>query len=130
MSVEESMQKSAGGDRWNHSDEIDLSRYLSALASRWLEILLTTLAVILLTAAAVLAYRALTPPVYEATTTAAIIRTSTDVVFDERFTTSEEPNLDVNSPPGLIGLVSSGSIAQQVIDELGDLLPQELRRRT
>ena len=71
----------------------------------------------------------MTPPVYESTATAAIVRTSTDVRFDERFTTSsDQPNLDVNSRrAALIGLVQSGSIAQQVIDELGDQLPSELR---
>jgi hypothetical protein len=58
------------------------------------------------------------------------VRTSTDVRFDERFTTSSDQpaNLDVNSRrAALVALVKSGSIAQQVIDELGNQLPLELR---
>ena len=72
----------------------------------------------------------MTPPVYEANATAAIVRTSTDVRFDERFTTSSDQPamLDVNSRrTALVALVKSGSIAQQVIDELGDQLPLELQ---
>lgn len=124
-----SAQEQPTGAGWETSDEIDLKRYIGALWQRWPEILLTTVAVILLTAGAVWAYRQLTPPVYEATATAAIVRVSTDVRFDERFTTSsEEQNLDVNSRrTALIALVKSGSIAQQVIDELGDALPEDLR---
>jgi uncharacterized protein involved in exopolysaccharide biosynthesis len=123
------VQEQPAGKSWENADEIDLTRYIGALASRWPEILLTMLAVVLLTALAVLAYRALTPPIYEATATAAIVRTLTDVRFDERFTTSsEQDNLDVNSRRmALIALVSSGSIVQQVIAELGEALPPKLR---
>jgi uncharacterized protein involved in exopolysaccharide biosynthesis len=128
MSVHSAQEPSAGG-QWDNPQEIDLARYLNALGSRWLEILLTTLAVVVVTAAGVLIYRALTPPLYEATTTVAIVRTSTDVRFDERFTTtSEQQNLDANSRrTALIALVGSGSIAQQVIDELGATLPARLQ---
>jgi len=124
-----SAQEQPTGTAWETGDEIDLTRYISAMWQRWPEILLTTAAVILLTAGAVWAYRTLMPPVYEATATAAIVRVSTDVRFDERFTTSsEEQNLDVDSRrTALIALVKSGSIAQQVIDELGDVLPEDLR---
>lgn len=127
MSVHSVQEHPAG--QWENAEEIDLARYVGALASRWLEILLVTLTVMLLTAAGVLAYRAFTPPIYEATATVAIVRTLTDVRFDARFTTSaEEENLDVNSRRmALIALVDSGDLAQQVIDELGDALPPKLR---
>ena len=116
-------------ESWSESDEIDLTRYFGVLRRRWLEIVLVTVGVIVLTAVGVLLYRQVTPPVYEANATAAIVRTSTDVRFDERFTTSsDQPNLDVNSRrAALVALVKSGSIAQQVIDELGDQLPLKLQ---
>jgi uncharacterized protein involved in exopolysaccharide biosynthesis len=128
MSVD-SVSEQPRGTQWPESDELDLTRYFGVLRRRWLEIVFITVAVIVLTAAGVLLYRQMTPPVYEANATAAIVRTSTDVRFDERFTTSsEQPNLDVNSRrAALVALVKSGSIAQQVIDELGDRLPLELR---
>lgn len=115
MSVHSVQEHPAG--QWENAEEIDLARYVGALASRWLEILLVTLTVMLLTAAGVLAYRAFTPPIHEATATVAIVRTLTDVRFDARFTTSaEEENLDVNSRRmAPIALVDSGDLAQQVI---------------
>ena len=117
-------------ESWSESDEIDLARYFGVLRRRWLEIVLVTVGVVVLTASGVLLYRQMTPPVYEANATAAIVRTSTDVRFDERFTTSSDQpgNLDVNSRrTALVALVKSGSIAQQVIDELGDQLPLKLQ---
>jgi uncharacterized protein involved in exopolysaccharide biosynthesis len=128
MSLHSAQERPAGA-AWDEGDEIDLGRYISALGRRWLEIVLVTLGVVALTAAGVWAYYLLTPPLYEATATAAIVRTLTDVRFDERFTTSaEQENLDVNSRRmALIALVNSGSVAQQVIAELGDALPGKLR---
>lgn len=111
------------------SDETDLTRYLHVLRERWLEIVLIVLAAVMLTGVGVLVYRQMTSPVYEASATAAIVRTSTEVSFDERFTTtSDQPNLDLNSRrAALVALVKSGSIAQQVIDEMGERLPAALR---
>lgn len=125
----DSAQELPDSRQWSSSDEIDLTRYAGALWSRKLEISLITAAVILLTGATVWAYRALTPPHYEAVSTAVIVRTSTDVRFDERFTTTSEPeNVDSNSRRmALIALVNSGDIAQQVINELGDNLPARLQ---
>ena len=117
-------------ESFSESDEIDLTRYLGVLRRRWRQIVMVTVGVIVFTAIGVLLYRQLTPPVYEANATAAIIRTSTDVRFDERFTTSSDQpnNMDVNSRrTALVALVKSGSIAQQVIDELGDQLPLRLQ---
>lgn len=121
--------------QWENTDEIDLTRYITALTRRWLEILLVTLTVMAITAAGVLIYRAIVPPLYEATATAAIVRAtsivraSTDVSFDERYTTSsEQQNFDISSRrTALIALINNGAIAQQVIAEMGDALPPELR---
>ena len=111
------------------SDEIDLTRYFNVVRQRWLEIVLVTVGVVVLAGVGVLLYRQMTPPVYEANATAAIVRTSTDVRFDERFTTtSDGQGLDVNSRrTALVALVKSGSIAQQVIEEMGEQLPAGLR---
>ena len=120
-----------GENTWpdSGSDEIDLTRYFNVVRQRWLEIVLVTVGVVVLAGVGVLLYRQMTPPVYEANATAAIVRTSTDVRFDERFTTtSDGQGLDVNSRrTALVALVKSGSIAQQVIEEMGEQLPAGLR---
>ena len=123
MSVNSAQERSKIG-QWDKADEVDISRYVNGLWRRWPEILLVTVATILITLVGVWAYRTWTPPVYESTATAAIVRTSTDVRFDERFTTSsDQPNMDVNSRrAALVALVKSGSIAQQVIKDLGGQL--------
>ena len=128
MSVNTAQEPSKIG-QWESAGDTDLTPYLAVFRRRWLEIAVITFASILVTAGAVWLYRQITPPVYESTATAAIVRTSTDVRFDERFTTSsDQPNLDVNSRrAALVALVNSASIAQQVIGELGDQLPTELR---
>jgi uncharacterized protein involved in exopolysaccharide biosynthesis len=111
------------------SDEIEIARYLNALRESWLWILLITLAAVALTGAGVLFYRQFTPPAYAATATAAIVRTSSEVSLDARFTTTaDERGLDTNTRrAALVALVKSGSIAQQVIGDMGDHLPPDLR---
>ncbi len=131
MSVKSAQERPQPGT-WDKADEIDLSRYVKGVWRRWPEILLITLAVTLIAAGSLWAYSAWTPAAYEATATAAIVRTSTDVRFDDRFTTSsEQPNFDANSHrAALVALVKSGSIVQQVIQELGDQLPSDERNPT
>ena len=130
MSVNSVSDKTSAG-QWPEpqSDEIEITRYLNALRESWLWILLITLAAVALTGAGVLFYRQSTPPAYAATATAAIVRTSSEVNFDDRFTTTaDERGLDTNTRrAALVALVKSGSIAQQVIDEMGDRLPPDLR---
>ena len=110
-------------------DEIDFSRYFAVLRRHWLEIVLVTVVIVVLAAAGILLYRQTTPPVYRANATAAIVRTSTDVRFDDRFTTSSnQGNVDVSSRrTALVAMAKDGSIAQQVIAELGDQLPLKLQ---
>ena len=128
MSVDTAQEPTSSG-QWESASDIDLARYLAVFRRRWLEITLIAFVSIVVAAVAILLYRQVTPPVYESTATAAIVRTSTDVRFDERFTTSsDQPNLDLNSRrAALVALVNSASIAQQVIEELGEQLPVELR---
>lgn len=112
-------------DAWEADDEIDLRKYIDVLIKRWREIVVITLAIIVLTAAAVLGLRLLQAPEYEADAAVAIVRTQTQVTFDDRFTTSssEVGNTDINSRrTALLGLVFNGAIAERVIAELGNQL--------
>ena len=116
-------------DDWA-DDEIDLRKYMAVMARRWLEILLLTGLMVVVVAASVVAYRAVTAPSYEAFATAAIVRTSSDVNFDERFTTTADQmgSQDVSSRrAALASLVNSSTIAQQVIEQLGPMLSAEER---
>ncbi len=127
MSVQTS-QHQTPTDAWEVDDEIDLRKYLDILVKRWREIVVITLAVIVSAATAVLALRLLQTPMYEADSNVAIVRTQTQVTFDERFTTSSDQmsNADITSRrAALLGLVYNGAIAERVITELGDLLDEQ-----
>lgn len=112
-------------DAWEVDDEIDLRKYIDILIKRWREIVVITVAIVALTAAGVLTLRYMQPPMYESDANVAIVRTQTQVNFDDRFTTSssELASADVNSRrSALLGLVFNGAIAERVIAELGDQL--------
>lgn len=114
-------------DAWAAEDEIDLRKYLDILIRWWREIALITLTTVVLAAVGILALRFLLPAQYEASADVAIVRTVSDVNFDERFrTNSEELGTDFTSlsarRSALLGLVATGSIAQEVITQLGDTL--------
>ena len=120
----------APAESWEADDEIDLRKYIDILLKRWREIFFFTVLIIVLAAAAVFALRAMEIPVYEASANVAIVRTQTDVNFDDRFTTSSDSNRaqDVTSRrAALVGLANSGTIAEAVIAELGDQLDEEQR---
>jgi uncharacterized protein involved in exopolysaccharide biosynthesis len=123
-------QNPAPVNEWETDDEIDLRKYLDILIKRWREILAITIAFVVLAAAAVVALRLLQAPLYEASSSVAIVRTQTEVNFDERFTTSsgQATATDVNSRRGaLLGLVFNGAIAERVIAEMGDQLSETER---
>jgi uncharacterized protein involved in exopolysaccharide biosynthesis len=127
MSVQTS-QHQTPTDAWEADDEIDLRKYLDILVKRWREIVIVTLAVVLLAVAAVLTLRFVETPMYEADSNVAIVRTQTQVTFDDRFTTSSDQmtNADITSRrAALLGLVYNGAIAERVIAELGDLLDEQ-----
>src|SRR5262245_10199047 len=97
-------------------DEIDLRQSLEVLIAWRREILLITFGVAFLAGLVIVASRWLLPPIYEASADVAIVRTVSDVSFDERFvTTSDKVGEDTSSTTArrnaLLGLVSSGGIA-------------------
>ncbi len=117
-------------DAWAAEDEIDLRQYLDTLIRWWREIVAITLAAVILTAIGLIAMRLILPAAYEASADVAIVRTVSDVNFDERFrTNAEELGVDTASlsarRSALLGLVATGAIAQEVIAQLGDTLSTE-----
>jgi len=117
-------------DAWVAEDEIDLRQYLDILIRWWREIMLITVVIVALTAVAIITLRSVLPPQYEASADVAIVRTVSDVNFDERFRTNAEElgvdNASLNARrSALLGLVATGAIAQEVIAELGDTLSEE-----
>lgn len=109
-------------------DEIDLRKYIDILIKRWREIVLLTALVVAIATAGVLVVRFTQAPVYQADASVAIVRTQTEVNFDDRFTISSgQPGAaDVNSRrSALLGLVHSGSIAERVAEELYDQLDRQ-----
>jgi uncharacterized protein involved in exopolysaccharide biosynthesis len=113
---------------WSEDEEIDLRKYIDILVRWWREILLITLVIIAVAALAVVALKAVLAPRYEAIASVAIVRTFSDVSFDPRFktqtddATAAQASSAASRRSALIGLASSGAIAQKVIDQLGDKL--------
>lgn len=117
-------------DPWAAEDEIDLRQYLDVLIRWWREIVAITLGAIALAAVGLLLMRLVLPPKYEASADVAIVRTVSDVNFDERFRTNpEELGVDTVSlsarRSALLGLVATGAIAQEVVTRLGDTLSEK-----
>ncbi len=117
-------------DTWAAEDEIDLRQYLDVLIRWWREIVAITLGTVVLAAVGIMIMRLVLPPEFEASADVAIVRTVSDVNFDERFRTNpEELGLDTINlsarRSALLGLVSTGAIAQEVVTQLGDTLSTE-----
>lgn len=117
---------------WQHDDEIDLRQYLEILVHWRREIALITIGSVVLASIVVVLLRMVEAPVYVASADVAIARMASDVSFDERFITSaDQVGTDVASAgarrSALLGLVASGGVALDVINELGDLLSAEER---
>ncbi|MCX6050304.1 MAG: Wzz/FepE/Etk N-terminal domain-containing protein [Chloroflexi bacterium] len=137
MSVErtslERVDVNRGANSWDEDEEIDLRKYIDALIRWWREIIVITLATILLVIVAVEGLRFLLTPRYEAEASVAIVRTFSDVSLDPRFktqtedTTTTQANSASARRSALLGLASSSSIAQKVIDQLGDKLSDNER---
>ncbi len=129
MSAETLQKNTNPGEVWEADDEIDLRKYIDILIARWREIVVITAAVVVVAAAGLLGARALQSPAYRADASVAIIRTQTEVNFDDRFTTSSGQTgpSDVNSRRNaLLGLVFSGSIAERVAAQLQGQLDSSL----
>lgn len=117
-------------DAWQANDTVDFSKYLDIVLAWWKEIFVITGSCVLLAVIGILSMRAILPPQFHASADVAIVRTISNVNFDERFqTTSEEvgtnaANLSARRS-ALLGLVTSGSIAREVIAQLSDVLTAE-----
>ncbi len=115
---------------WVAEDEIDLRQYLVILIRWWREIIAVTLGAVLLAGVVIILMRLILPAQYEATADVAIVRTVSDVNFDERFRTNPD-SLGVDTISlsarrnALLGLVTTGVIAQEVSTEQGDVLSPE-----
>jgi uncharacterized protein involved in exopolysaccharide biosynthesis len=104
-----------------------------AIVMRWSrEIVVITLAAAVLAGLAAFAANRLLEPQYKASADVAIVRTVSQLNFDERFTTTSDEALRSDGElvsarrNALIGLAESPAIAARVIEPLGDLLkPQE-----
>lgn len=112
-------------------DVIDLRRYLRALGAWWKEILLIGLLVGLAAGLGFWLLQLGDEPQYSAAADVAIVRTVSDVNFDERFTTASEtlPAAAIGSRRvALLALALSPALAEDVIAALGDTLDESLRR--
>lgn len=101
---------------YSNEDEIDLRRYVEILIKWWREILFLALLLPLLTVIGLLLWQIFGPATYVATSSIVVARSTLGTNADEYST--EFAN-------ALIGLAYSGSIAQDVILELGDLLDED-----
>lgn len=106
--------------------EIDLRKYIVALARRWRLILTSTIVASLLGGLFTLIF----PPPYEAAAGVAIIRTSTQVEFDPKLKTLTSDELAAQAQTTdsrrntLVGLVANPSIAEKVIKSHSSLLEE------
>jgi uncharacterized protein involved in exopolysaccharide biosynthesis len=112
-------------------DEIDLRQYVDVLIAWWKEILLIAFLFVLVAAVTVLGIRYMTSAEYAATADVAILRTVSEVTFDERFTTtSDVPPVSSAGTRrnALVALAVSPALAVSVIEQLGDMLTEGQRQ--
>jgi uncharacterized protein involved in exopolysaccharide biosynthesis len=111
-------------------DFIDLRQYLNVLVAWWKEILLFALLCGVAAGGIYWFLQSAEPPTYVASADVAIVRTISEVSFDERFTTQPETVAASNAAArrgALLALASSPSLAVEVVEVLGNDLPEELR---
>jgi capsular polysaccharide biosynthesis protein len=128
MSVQSAERGGASGVEPGWTNEIDLGRWARAVGRRWPVLL----AIFLLAIVAALAGRWLLglvgEPVYQAGADVAIVRITSELTFDERFTTTagEVPMTNIAARrSALLGLASSPALAVAALEELGDVLVEE-----
>lgn len=112
-------------------DVIDLRVYLNVLFRWWKEILLIAVLFGVIVGGVYYLLYTSRERLYAASADAAIVRTTSEVTLDERFvTTAENPTATAAASRrnALIAMAESLAIAQAVIDELGDILPDDLQR--
>lgn len=109
-------------------DEIDLRQYIDVLVRWWKEIALIALLTVVVTVVGIFGLRFLSKPLYQAGADVAILRTVSELTFDERFTTTSDTATVSNSAArrnALVALAVSPSLAAAVVDQLGDVLTTE-----
>ncbi len=104
--------------------EIDLRAYIEVIVRHWWKIL----ALFLIAAITAYLVSLTLPPVYEAKALVAIIKAKSEVKFEPKFETISEQGfsdaLEASRRQTLMGLVANGSIAQEVSEELRDVLDE------
>lgn len=113
------------------SEEIDLRPYVRLLVSRWQWIG----GGVFVAALVALMSSVLLPKAYQAEAIVSIVRSRTDVTFDERIRTMLEDELAIRSDAGarqegLVALVTSDEVARQVAAEVGPRLKPSERSIT
>ena len=111
------------------SDEIDLRQYILVFIRWWREIFAITLLTGVIAAVVVISLNNMRTPVYNADADLIITRLASNIQLDDRVvTTSNTPQIDLNSwRTSLLQLVKSSVVANRVIEEMGDELPEYLR---
>lgn len=111
-------------------DVIDLRVYLDVLVRWWREIFLIGLLFGLIAGGIYLLLLLAGEDVYESAADVAILRTVSEVTLDERFVTSAENPVATTAVArrnALIALAENPALANVVIAELGDALPEDLQ---
>lgn len=113
----------------DHSEEIDLRVYARALMARWRAFVLIVLGTIVVIAGGYALYTSLQTPGYAASADVAIVRTSSEVSFDETFTTASgqvSPSSATAQRNALVSLAASPSLATDVLAALPESLRHNL----
>jgi capsular polysaccharide biosynthesis protein len=119
-------------DDWMAEGESDWRHYMVTLVSWWREIAVIAVATALLAGLAASALNWLSGPQYKASADVAIVRTVSEITLDPRFTTTSGTDIRYIATNAsawrnaLLALAEAPAIAQQVVEQLGDVLdPQE-----
>jgi capsular polysaccharide biosynthesis protein len=107
-------------------DEIDLRKYIDVLVKRWKLIAIITGTVIII--AVLVSF--LSPPVYEARASVLMTKTRSEIVLEPKYLTEFQQD-STSMRQAMLALVKSSSVANQVIEKLGDKLePKERKAST
>lgn len=113
------------------SDEINLRTYVLSAAERWRAILLIVIGTLVLGVAARALLLWSQDPIYEAFSDVVIVRSSSDLTFDERFTTDSGQSIPANFAAqrnALVNLASSPALSVEVLEMVGDQLAPRLQQ--
>lgn len=113
------------------SDEINLRSYVLSAAERWRAILLIVVAALALGIGARALLLWSQDAVYEAFSDVVIVRSSSDLTFDERFVTDSGQSIPANFAAqrnALVTLASSPALSYEVLDKVGSQLAARLQQ--